>query len=887
LRKFIAMLVALQLLAAPAAGFAEGLKVNLAASDRKSLIADNLDKEAPKQLSEKKSVETNPSNYQLISNGGLVGKLLDSHNRYQSIYFIDITSSQENAEDMQLRLNYVSEELYQKDKILTIEFLEEQAGSLEYIGGLDYDTSGYDNVYVDALLPKADFSSQPYIYMIVGVSPTSSDQYFSDARMFKVVNPFYSSANPGNPGTPTAYDKYAVISNESINGEVKQPTGTFNFKNSKYSVDETYAPDSYKVDVKKPFDLAANKGKVVRKSRSITTQSFKVGDKKYFWVTNFESNTDYQINARLAYSGTKANVWVYNNELTDLDAQKLGQEFDMKIYSSVTNNFGSESDVNQDGKVNILSFDIQDGYANSGGFVSGYFWAGDLYAGTASNQSEIFYIDTYPTMGSGSAKDVKKAYSTLAHEFQHMVNFNRNVLIEGSETEMDIWLDEALAMAAEQIYTGQGLHDRIHYYNYSLSIRNGHSLLYWDYYGDTLANYSLSYLFGQYIKLQTNLGNQVFKKILEDPNNNYLAVEKVAKDYINPNITFGQLMTNFRIALLLKEATGVYGFKGDPIFDAVKTQIYTGNTASIRGGGAVVKAYNSEDGFKVPDQKGSNVTYTLLNVDRNPGEADTSAPASPVVKAISDAETILSGTVEPNVTVYAKVGPNEIGRTKSTSLGAFTMNIPKQIAGTEIHVFAEDLAGNVSAATKVTVTASGKKFGWVSDNGKWYYYDLNTGEMKTGWLNAEGTWYFFDESGVMKTGWLYTGGYWYFLTGSGAMKTGWLQTGGTWYYFSGSGEMKTGWLNNGGAWYYFNASGAMKTGWLSSGRTWYYFHSSGAMQTGWQLVGGKWYYFTKSGAMETGWMLLGNKWYYFYSDGSMAANTTIGGYKIGRDGAML
>jgi hypothetical protein len=884
LRKIIAMLVALQLLAAPAAGFAEGIGKDTATSERLSLSANHLDTKTPKQLAEKKANELNPSNYPLVQKGGHVGDLLDSYNRYQSIYYVDITTSQENAEDMQLSLNYLSEELYQKDKILIVEFFEEQAGSLSYIGGLEYDTSGHKDVSLDALLPKADFSSQPYIYMIVGVLPTSSAEYFSDYRMFKVVNPFYQTTTPG---TPTAYNKYAVISNESVDGTGTQPTGTFNLKNSKYFMDKSLAPDSFKVDVKKPFDLAANKGKVVRKSRSITTTSFKLGDQKYFWVTNLERNTDYQINARLAYSGTKANVWVYNNELTDVDAQKLGHEFDSKIHPSVVSNFGIESDVNQDGKVNILCFDIQDGYTNSGGFVSGYFWAGDLYSGTGSNQSEIFYIDTYPTMDNGGKKDVSQAYSTLAHEFQHMVNFNRNVLIEGSDTEMDIWLDEALAMAAEQIYTGQGLYDRIYYYNQSSSIRNGHSLLYWDHYGDTLANYSLSYLFGQYLKLQTSLGNQVFRKILEAPNNNYLAVEKVAKDYINPNLTFGQLMTNFRIALLFKEATGIYGFKGDPIFDAVKTQIYTGNTASLRGGGAVVKAYNSEDGFKVPDQKGSNVTYTLLNVDREPGEADTIAPASPVVKVISDAETILSGTVEPNVTVYAKVGPNEIGRTISSSSGDFTLSITKQTAGTVIDVFAEDIAGNVSVATKITVTASAKKFGWVSENGNWYYYDLITGVMKTGWLNADGSWYFLDDSGVMKSGWLKTGGSWYFLTSSGAMKTGWLQTGGVWYYLSSGGAMKTGWLNSGGTWYFFNTSGAMKTGWLNSGGTWYYFHSTGAMQTGWQLIGGKWYHFTKSGAMEKGWKLIGTKWYYFYSDGSMAANTTIGGYKIGRDGAML
>ena len=60
-----------------------------------------------------------------------------------------------------------------------------------------------------------------------------------------------------------------------------------------------------------------------------------------------------------------------------------------------------------------------------------------------------------------------------------MVNYNQNVLVEGGDY-MDTWLDEALSMAAEQMYEGFPLIDRIGYYEQSASIANGHSLLYWD-----------------------------------------------------------------------------------------------------------------------------------------------------------------------------------------------------------------------------------------------------------------------------------------------------------------------------------------------------------------------------------------------------------------------
>ena len=100
------------------------------------------------------------------------------------------------------------------------------------------------------------------------------------------------------------------------------------------------------------------------------------------------------------------------------------------------------------------------------------------------------------------------------------------------------------------------------------------------------------------------------------------------------------------------------------------------------------------------------------------------------------------------------------------------------------------------------------KAGWEKNaDGTWSYY--NNGAKATGWLNLNGTWYYLDANGIMKTGWLNLNGTWYYLESSGAMKTGWLNLNGTWYYLQSSGAMKTGWLNDNGTWYYLNASGAM------------------------------------------------------------------------------
>ena len=118
------------------------------------------------------------------------------------------------------------------------------------------------------------------------------------------------------------------------------------------------------------------------------------------------------------------------------------------------------------------------------------------------------------------------------------------------------------------------------------------------------------------------------------------------------------------------------------------------------------------------------------------------------------------------------------------------------------------------------------------------------------------------------------------------VKAGWDKNAdGTWAFYK-DGAKATGWLNDKGTWYYLDAAGTMKTGWVQAG-SWYYLNASGAMQTGWVNDNGTWYYCNGSGAMQTGWLLDGSTWYYLNANGSMASNTTVDGYVLGANGAML
>lgn len=492
--------------------------------------------------------------------------------------------------------------------------------------------------------------------------------------------------------------QYVLISNESAVGDQSENSGSFQISNDQYA--STPDKAAYRLDYEKPFNPSEYKNKFIQRSTRTVQASYKVGDSKQFWVSNLASQTEdnYQISATLKYSGSKTNVWVYNKQITDAEAVKLGKEFDNKIHPLDVNNFGTESDVDGNGKVNILCYDIQDGFNGNGGYVAGYFYPGDLYNITDSNDSEIFYIDTYPTMGeNGSAKDVTKAYSTLAHEFQHMINYNQRVLVHGY-SEMDTWMNEGLSMAAEQIYSGKTLQDRIDYYNKDSDIANGHSLLYWDYDKDTLVNYSLSYLFFQYLRIQCGQGNGIFKKLIDDRNGDYHAVEDVIHKYISSKLSFGKFMTDFREALFLRQLWGLYGFHGESGFSSLKSLTYSGASLDLRGGGSVVKPINSSSSITVPADKGSDITYTTLTLDSTP-------PAKPKVSGgVSNASASVSGTSEPGSEVTVKNGSKVLGTAKADSKGNYKVTIAKQKAGSKLVVYAIDVSGNKSAEVSVTVS---------------------------------------------------------------------------------------------------------------------------------------------------------------------------------------
>lgn len=200
-----------------------------------------------------------------------------------------------------------------------------------------------------------------------------------------------------------------------------------------------------------------------------------------------------------------------------------------------------------------------------------------------------------------------------------------------------------------------------------------------------------------------------------------------------------------------------------------------------------------------------------------------------------------------------------------------------------------------------------KHKGWLELNGKKYYFTSGQGVMITGWIqDTKGNKRFFNEkTGEMITGWVkYDNGKRYFNPKSGVMQTGWLTVGDKRYYFDArTGYAKTGFYTDesGNVRYFYQESCVMARGWLSNSkgeRRFFYKAKSvakdGIMATRFATIAKKTYYFySGSGKMATGWVVntaKGYKYYFNPSSGVMATGVvTINGvkYQFANDGILI
>jgi hypothetical protein len=334
----------------------------------------------------------------------------------------------------------------------------------------------------------------------------------------------------------------------------------------------------------------------VNRSAASDYLTAQVDDTKTFYV-NHTSKVE-QKTATLKKIGNYCKIWVIDdyfdnnsvntndksdNKVTQTQIDALADKFDL-IYPVETNLLGYEYGGGQgedggadlDTKIQILVYDIDGDYKqHPNGVVLGYFYTGDEYPRTAlqhSNEAEIFYLDC-------EMLDEKPTvlYSTLIHEFNHMINYNVKVLKTGNSANYEAWYTEMLSMLAEDVIgpladipantDGHVIKERIPYW---LDSYMNYGVMQWTNGADVLGYYSSNYAFGAY--LARNFGGPaLISAIAKSPNGGRASLDESLRKFnsslfsdLDANVTpSAYALARFGEALMYsgnKKPDGVYSF---------------------------------------------------------------------------------------------------------------------------------------------------------------------------------------------------------------------------------------------------------------------------------------------------------------------------------------
>jgi hypothetical protein len=191
-----------------------------------------------------------------------------------------------------------------------------------------------------------------------------------------------------------------------------------------------------------------------------------LGSQRSFQVlSKFDGSAFKRVTARVRYVGDHILLYVDVDQppgaFTDAELRTFGDLFDRTLYDLDVRAFGSESDIDANGRVIFLFTPVVNALTSSAecstqGFITGFQYGLDvLPTQPNSNRGEIFYA-LVPDVGATRSCEHTKADverlvpATFVHEFQHMISFSQHVLARGGTAET-LWLNEGLSHIAEEL----------------------------------------------------------------------------------------------------------------------------------------------------------------------------------------------------------------------------------------------------------------------------------------------------------------------------------------------------------------------------------------------------------------------------------------------------
>ncbi|MBQ3849431.1 MAG: Ig-like domain-containing protein, partial [Clostridia bacterium] len=386
-----------------------------------------------------------------------------------------------------------------------------------------------------------------------------------------------------------------------------------------------------------------------------TKTTWGVGDVRSFNLYNYSpAGSSGSVQFKVLYVGQHCRIWTpVNQNYYPLDrinidyAKQSADNFDSK-FDLMKTSYGDFKDTNNDGKINILFYNIDDGWQPGQGYVAGYFWSADF----SYNNLPIIHIDTYPavtyTNSNGqTVTNITNTYGTLVHEFQHLINYS----VTGG---MHSWLNESFSGSAEELcFPGSGLSNRIpswinhsftnaelynppaeYAYTPSYKLHKGGSLTAWNNNdSDILSRYAEVMFFSQY--LYSRYGNTtIYKKIIEKCTSSTVAASYNALTS-GTGWTLDSIWRDFFISLIANDYDSGYGFKMntgyDPseyynlstLYSLLSPVVYTSTSAAniYSGGFITVKPKNGV--FNPPAGASDKLKYVGIKVSGNGGGSNT------------------------------------------------------------------------------------------------------------------------------------------------------------------------------------------------------------------------------------------------------------------------
>jgi hypothetical protein len=220
----------------------------------------------------------------------------------------------------------------------------------------------------------------------------------------------------------------------------------------------------------------------------------------------------------------------------------------------------------------------------SGAVVVGFYWAKDNFTTASlpgSNQRIMFYLDSnlYSTVLTGPPHNEtiwdpanywpKIVFSTLAHEFQHMIQFYQKQALRGAKVGTDTWINEMCSMIMEDLVADpaklnvegpRGLFSpdagspgnilgRIpifnQYSNASLAVAGS---------GFGLTQYSVAYAFGAWL-IRNYGGPDLLRRIVQSTATDSSAVLDAAGAYSGKTESMQRLLDRWAASVLLSDTT--------------------------------------------------------------------------------------------------------------------------------------------------------------------------------------------------------------------------------------------------------------------------------------------------------------------------------------------